>query len=95
MNKKGQMWKYIVGGVLALVILIVIIIIFSKGTGVAYDDLKDKLDGAKDCDKDGAINLFDKCPCDDSVQDTWPEDLKVTKECRLTCTDEDVKKCNE
>ncbi len=68
-NKKGMIWQYLIGGIIALFVVILILIIFSKGSGKAYDELNDRILGVGDCDGDLVSNLYDKCPCDYANED--------------------------
>ncbi len=61
MNKKAQIWRYLVGGIIALAVIIIVIIIFSRGGEQASGGLSDKIAGVKDDDNDGVANMFDQC----------------------------------
>ncbi len=62
------MWWIIIGGIIALVGVILIILFFQgaieKGQGVTND----KFDSLADCDNDKASNFMDECPCDPNIQ---------------------------
>ncbi len=87
-NKKGALsWEYIIVGVLVLVVLIVVLMIFSKGAEKGGDSLLEKIEGTKhDTDKDGVANYLDKCPCDPEVGGEWTEDKGSIDKC-TPCTE--------
>jgi hypothetical protein len=66
-------WEYLVGAIIVIIVLIVLLVIFFQGTEKGSKDIKDKLVGTKDSDNDGTADLFDQCPCDDSIGDNFPE----------------------
>ncbi len=64
LGKKAQMWRYIIGGVIAIVVLIVVILIFTQRYNQGNNVAKDKIgDVSNDRDCDGVPNFLDKC-CD-------------------------------
>lgn len=65
-NKRGQGHSFwiIVTMVIALVVVILVIMWFSRGGAKGFGEVEKKLGGLGDCDKDGAADMFDKCPCD-------------------------------
>ena len=93
-SKRGQMWRYLIGGIIALIVLIVVIVFFTRGGKQAYGGLGEKIGELQDCDKDTVADLFDKCPCDPSVLDEWPEDRKEKKECKPASA-EAQKRCDK
>lgn len=81
------MWWIIAAAILALVVVIMIIM-WIKGSGdKVFDDLDEKIDEFGDCDDDGTADVFDKCPCDSTVQGELPKG--TTKENCKQCTDTD------
>ncbi len=81
MNAKGQIWQYIIGGLIALAVVIIILLIFYRGTERGYGGVEEKLSGLEDCDGDGAANMFDDCKCDEKIQS-----LPAGQSCPNPCT---------
>jgi len=62
-TKKGEfLFSPLVWGIIALVVVVVIIISWSVMFGKSRKNIDDYQDGTADPDRDGVINLFDKCP---------------------------------
>jgi len=60
-DKKGQIWRYLITGIIALVVIVVIVLIFTKGGDKAAKEIESKFDDLGDTDGDGIANLFDQC----------------------------------
>ena len=83
--KKGaaQIWWIIATAIIAMIVVIFIITWFQGGGSRLFSGLEDKTQGLKDQDKDNFADLFDKCPCDPNIGDTFPEGVT---ECKVKCT---------
>ena len=69
MNKKAMTWQQIVLAILAIVVVTFVIIWFQKGGEGVFGTLSDKIGGLKDCDGDNVADMFDKCPCEATVEE--------------------------
>jgi len=57
------MWKYIIGGIIAVVVIFLIILMFSQLLSKEGDAIGGKIDDINlDCDCDGVANILDSCP---------------------------------
>ncbi len=83
LNKKGQIWRYLIAAIIALFVIIIVILIFRQGSLEASGTFVDTLDQTKDCDGDGVIDLTDKCPCDATIGSEWPNGVT---QCSTPCT---------
>lgn len=79
-NKKGAIEiEKVVAAALILLVLVVLIMVFSKLFGKEAKTAEGHIDNlGNDCDCDGTPNLIDKCPYDPDVQ--LKGDCKKTKE---------------
>lgn len=65
MNKQGMStWGFVIGAIIAVVLLIISISLFANTTDQGTTTLNSYLE-AKDFDNDGLNNVIDPCPCDD------------------------------
>lgn len=87
-NKKAAIeMEKIVAAALVLIVLVVLIMVFSKLFGKEANATSAKIDDlTADCDCDGTPNAVDKCPYDPDVQ--LKGECKITSEGR---TDRDCK----
>lgn len=69
-RKKGAIeMEKIVAAALVLIVLVVLIMVFSKLFGKESRTTESKIDDINaDCDCDGTPNIVDKCPYDPDVQ---------------------------
>ncbi len=83
-TKKGvsEMWMIIMSGILAILIVILIIIWFKSSGEKGFGDVNKKIGGLSDCDGDHVADLFDKCKCDASIGENFPDGETV---CRTKC----------
>jgi len=67
-NKKGAIeMEKIVAMALVLIVLVVVIMVFSKLFGKETKATEGQIDKlSADCDCDGTIDMFDKCPYDEN-----------------------------
>lgn len=84
-NKKGvsQTWWIIATAIIVLLVVILMVLWFRTSGGKAFETVGEKLEGLDDCDKDQVADIFDKCPCDASILDEFPEGVT---ECKTKCT---------
>ena len=84
MKKEGtsEMWWIIMTAILVVIVLILLLIWFKGGAGKLFGNLETQTDNLADCDKDNVADLFDKCKCDPSIGDSFPEG--ITK-CSTLC----------
>jgi len=62
MKKKGVAWQFLILGIIAVVVMIIILVAFKGLFGREADTTKDRIDDtSKDYDCDGVMNIFDKC----------------------------------
>lgn len=88
-NKKGEItFETIIVVAILLITLIVIVVWAGGGFKKLFGGVDEKIGGLQDCDDDKTTDLYDKCPCDSSVQDNWPPDRQESKECHPKCTEE-------
>lgn len=77
------MWWIIAVAIIALVVVVLLLIWFTGAGGKAFGEVGTKISSLGDCDKDGAADMFDKCPCDSSIGDSFPSGTTV---CPKVCT---------
>lgn len=82
-KSKKAAFTYLREMVIAVIILILLIAVFVKYTGIGFSDIGKQLALAGDCDKDGVINRLDACPCDKidrgiSANRGCPDGYKIT-----------------
>lgn len=82
-SRKGsqQIWFIIIGAIIAILVAFFVISFFTKGGEKGTGTISKQLDNLDDQDKDGTVNMFDKCPCDPTITDTLPPSKKCLKEC--------------
>ncbi len=85
-NKKGVelSMNVVIITVILLVVLVVVIAMFYNLFRKETGQIEEKIGGLDDCDCDGTINMFDKCPCDAS-EDANPDTCKKTYKDCATC----------
>jgi len=84
--KKGyaQLWWIIAAAVIALLVII-FLLVWVKGSGEkAFGSVDNSIAGLSDCDKDHVADIFDRCPCDPSIQ----ENLASGQECPKACVND-------
>ena len=62
-NKKGDIWWWLVAGLVAIVGGIFIIIGGTGGINKAFASTKERFNDLDDYDNDRVQNIYDKCPC--------------------------------
>jgi len=69
-NKKAAIeFEKIVAAALVLIVLVVVIMVFSRLFGKETQATESKIDQlTADCDCDGTIDMFDKCPYDANLE---------------------------
>lgn len=83
LNKKGVIWPYLMAAIIALVVVILVIMWFRSSGGKAFGEVEEKLEGLEDTDGDGAVDMFDRCPCDPNIGGEFPEGITS---CGVNCS---------
>ena len=67
-SKKGieLTMSTIIVAIIVLIVLVVSIMVYTKYIGKSASELDKQIGLMDDYDKDGTLNMFDKCPCDDT-----------------------------
>jgi hypothetical protein len=61
-GKKGEMFYYIIGGILAVVICVILLFVFKTSFSKEASTINDNIDRtSSDCDGDGVKDIFDFC----------------------------------
>ena len=60
-GKKGQIWRYLVGGIIALFVVIMVLFFFNRGADKGYSTIEGTFDSFEDADEDGVADFLDKC----------------------------------
>ncbi|MFH1682956.1 MAG: hypothetical protein ABIA37_04115 [Candidatus Woesearchaeota archaeon] len=89
-NKKGMTWEQIMLAVIALIVVVLVVLWFRGGGDKAFDQVGKQIDNLGDCDNDKVANMFDKCVCDATISDKFPEG--ITK-CAHECSETDNQNC--
>ena len=60
---EGSLWSYLMGGIIALLVVLTMWLIFSRGSGKAGDVFDKQIAGFDDFEGDGIKDFQDDCPC--------------------------------
>ena len=85
LNKRaqGRSFWIIITMIIALVVVVLVVMWFSKGGAKGFGFFEEKIKELKsDSDSDGVSDAMDKCPCDSSIGEKFPEGVT---ECRVKC----------
>ncbi len=61
LGTKGQIWRYLIGGIIALFVIIMVLFFFNRGADKGYSTIEDTFDSFDDADEDGVADFLDKC----------------------------------
>ena len=83
-SKKGmsELWWIIATAIVALLAVILILVFFKGSSERVFSEVGERIEGLQDRDKDNVADLFDKCPCDPDIGESFPPGIT---ECRIKC----------
>jgi hypothetical protein len=61
LGKKGQIWRYLIGGIIALLVVVLVLLFFNRGADKGFGSIGDQFDSFNDSDGDGVADYFDNC----------------------------------
>lgn len=63
-NKKSQLYRYLVGGLIAIFVIAVVVVVFNTLFGKEAGHVSDQIENLGDTDSDGVTDMFDNTCCD-------------------------------